>query len=135
MVPPVSTICLEERTRMAAIIEVSLRLAGDRDPELLLKGVSQMARQIMRAQYASVGIRTEDGQTISSRVFSSERHAAAVMKAIPVPRPGPLANMLLARRALRLRNLASESLGFDFLPQNYQLSSALGVPFSISVRF
>ncbi len=134
------TVLLEQTAGWAPIIELSLKLAGERDPEMLLQGVSHLARQIVPAQYASVGILEEDGQAISGRVFSSGMDAAsgmaatAVMPAITVLRAAVLANMLETRRALRLRNVSSESLGFNLLPEVHHLSSVLGVPLSSSLR-
>jgi hypothetical protein len=42
--------------------------------------------------------------------------------------------MLVARSAIRLRDVTSESLGFDFLLGNYHLSSILDIPLSGSQR-
>ena len=87
-----TTLLLEETTRLGAISELCLKLAGERDLDVLLQGVSHLARQIVPAQYASVGIQEGDGRTISGRVFSSGTDAAsgmvatAVMLAIPVLR-------------------------------------------------
>ena len=134
-----TTPLLEETTRLGTI-ELCLKLAAERDPEMLLQVVSQLARQIVPAQYASVGILGEDGQTMSGRVLysglatASGPDAAAVMPVITVLRTGVLANMLETRRALRLRNVASESLGFDLLPGGHLLWSVLGVPLSDSLR-
>jgi PAS domain S-box-containing protein len=136
----VTTLLVEEITRLGAISELCLKLAGERDLEVLLQGVTHLARQIVPSQYASVGILEEHGQTISGRVFSSGMDAAsgmvatAVMPAIPVLRAALLANMLETRRALRLRDVASESLGFNLLPEVHHLSSALGVPLFNSLR-
>jgi PAS domain S-box-containing protein len=136
----VTTLLLEESIRLGVISELCLKLGGERDAEVLLQGVSHMARQIVPAQYASVGILEEDGQTISGRVFSSGIDpasgiaATAVMPAIPVLRAALLANMLETRSALRLRDVATESLGFNLLSEVHHLSSVLGVPLSNSLR-
>jgi hypothetical protein len=73
---PVSTLLpgLEERTRLRAIVQMSLKLAGERDPEVLLRSVSHMAREIVPSEYASVGILGEDGGTIR-RTHGRGRHA------------------------------------------------------------
>jgi len=135
----VTTLLLEDNIRLGTIGKLCLKLAGERDPEMLLQGVSQLARQIVPAHYASLGILEGDGQTVSGRVFSSGIDGAggadaAVMPAIPVLRAALLANMLETRRALRLRDVASESLGFDLQPEVHHLSSVLGVPLSNSLR-
>jgi hypothetical protein len=130
MVASVSTFPLEARTCLAAIVEMNLKLAGARDPELLLKGVSHVALETMPAQYAGVGILDQDEQAISGSACSSGMGAAA----IPVLRPGLLANMLVTHKALRLRDVTSESLGFDLLPEDFHLASVLSVLLSGSPR-
>jgi PAS domain S-box-containing protein len=124
---------LEKQTPSVAIVALSLKLAGVRDPELLLQGVSQVAREIIPSQWVSVGILDEDGHNI--RAFFNGMDAPAE-PFIAVLRPGLLAKMLGDSRALRLRSAIAESLGFDFLPGDLRLGSVLAVPLfgSRSVR-
>jgi hypothetical protein len=129
-----SSLRREEPTSLVAIVTTSLKLAGERDPKLLLQGLSHLAREIMTAQYASVGIFDEDGQTIGGPAFSRGRTGMVAVPAIPVLRPGLLANMLVGHKAFRLRNVTSESLGFELLPEDYRLASVLAVPLSGSSR-
>ena len=130
----VSTSPLEERARLAAVVETSLKLAGARDPELLLRGVRLVAREILPAQYASAGLLDEDEQTISGWAFFRGMDAAAVRPETPVLRLDLLVSMLSTHKALRLRDLTSEGLGFELLPEDYHLASVLGVPLSSSPR-
>jgi PAS domain-containing protein len=134
MFSPVNTLPQEERRHLAAVSEMTLKLAGERDPEMLLQAVSHSAREIMHAQFASVGVLEEYGQTIRGRVFFSGLDAMAVMPAIPVLRPGLLADMLTASKAVRLRDVTWDSLGSDLFPGEQHLSSLLGIPFTASGR-
>jgi PAS domain S-box-containing protein len=119
---------VENRMGLAALLKMSLKLAGQRDPERLLQYVSHIAREIIHAEYASVAIPDDDGSTFS-RVFCSGMDAATV---IPVVRPGIWAKMLVDLRPLRLRDVTSESLGFP--AGAFHLSSVLGVPISSLAR-
>ena len=134
MLSPVNTLPQEERRRLAAVIEMTLKLAGERDPEMLLQAVSHSAREIMHARFASVGVLEEDGQTIRGRVFFSGLDARAVMPTIPVLRPGLLADLLTAGKAVRLRDVTRDSLGLDLLPGEQHLSSVLAIPLTASER-
>jgi hypothetical protein len=58
----VSTVRIEARGHSAAIVEMSLKLAGERDPEALLQGASPVARRIMPVQDASMCILDEEGR-------------------------------------------------------------------------
>jgi PAS domain S-box-containing protein len=129
MIPAVSTspLGLEKQTPSIAIVAMSLKLAGARDPDLLLKGVSQVVREIISSQWVCVGILDEDGDRI--RLFfdgmdNPVRPSMAVLK------PGLLAKMLVDRRAVRLRSVITGSLGFAFLPGDSPLASVLAVPLS-----
>jgi PAS domain S-box-containing protein len=135
MFSPVNTLPQEERTRLAAVIEMTLKLAGERDPEMLLQAVSHSAREIMHARFASVGILEEDGRTIRGRVFFSGLDAMAVMPTIPLLHPGLLADMLTAGKAVHLRDVAWDSLGLDLPVGAQNLSSMLSIPLAGSGRF
>ena len=111
-----------------------LKLAGARDPELIRQAVNHMAREIIPSQYSSVGILDKEGPTIGGPVFLSGL-AAAVMPEMPVLGPGLPAKMLAARSVLRLRDVTSESLGFDLLVGIHHFDSILGVPLPSLSRF
>src|ERR1700722_17609947 len=105
----VSTLPLspQERMHSVAIVTMGLKLAGERDPELLLQEVSRIMREIIRSRCVCLGILDQDGQTI--RVYCSGMDAGAIPSGA-VLRPGLLATMLADGQALRLRNVSRESL-------------------------
>ena len=112
---------IQERTGLAAVVEMSLEFAGVRDPSLLLQSVSEMTREIIPAQDASVGILDMDRQTISGGVSVCGGDAPAIMPIMSVLRPGLPANILVESRALRGREVSSDGLGFTLLPRDYYL--------------
>jgi PAS domain S-box-containing protein len=118
---------------LAGIVEMSLKLAGARDPELLLQTVSLMAREIIPSRYASVGMLSEDGLRIIGPVFSG-MDAPPVTLSVPVLRPGLLANTLAKCQVLRLRGVTPVRLGFDPLPGDDHLASFLAVPLFTASR-
>src|SRR5580700_5734615 len=118
---------LENRMGLAALLKMSLKLAGERDPERLLQYVSHIAREIIYAEYACVAIPDDDGTF--SRIFCSGMGAAIVILAV---QPGIWAKMLVDLKPMRLRDVISESLGLP--PGAFHLSSVLGVPISSLAR-
>src|ERR1700690_2408800 len=108
MLTPVSTQPPEERIKLTSIVDMGLRFLGERDPALLLQGMADMAREMMSAQHAAMGILEEGGQPNNGWIFFSGLSTA--MELIPTQflRPGIVANMLLESRPFRLREDASE---------------------------
>jgi hypothetical protein len=110
-----------------AVVEMSLRFAGVRDPNLLQQTVSEMTRESIPEQDASVGTQDMDRQTISGGVPACGGDAPAIMSVVWPALP---ANMLVERRALRLRDVSSDGLGFMLLPRDYHLAFILGLSLS-----
>ena len=111
-------------SRLAALIEMSLELAAERDPEHLLQGFGHMARKLLGSRYATVGLVGDDGRTIK-RIFCSGMETIPSLPAA-IAQSSPLEKMLRERRPLLLRGLTGESLGIPFPAGD--LSSFLGVP-------
>jgi len=123
--PPQELIELEAiSSRLSALIEMSLELSAERDPERLLQGLGHMARRLLASKYACVGILGGDGCTIQ-RIFFSGMATPTSLPAALSP-SGALAKMLKERRPLLLRGLTSESLSVPFPVR--VLSSFLGIP-------
>jgi len=80
-----------------------------------------MRREIIPSQDASVGTLDMDRQTISGGVSVCGGDAPAIMPIMSVLRPGHPANMLVESRALRLRDVSSDGMGFTLLPRDYYL--------------
>jgi PAS domain S-box-containing protein len=124
MLPSVITLAEEERTRLDAVVEMSLQLAGTWDIEVLLQNIGHIAREVIPAQYAWVSILDQTTQARS--VFFSGVNATA-LRTVSGP-PAIFARMLVEDKALRLRGVTSESVGFDLPLGESHLASVLGVP-------
>src|SRR5207249_13629 len=111
--PPEDPVALEAvSSRLAALIEMSLDLATERNPEQLLQGFGHMARKLIPSKYGVVGILGDDGRTLKRILFSGIETAPTLPAALPPS--GPLEKMLTERRPLLLRGLTSERLGLPF---------------------
>lgn len=122
----------EDQSPLPAIVELSLKLAGECDPELFLQALSHVARQMIPARYASVGVLDKDWQT--TQCFFSGMDTASTMPSSSVAQRDLLAKKLVECGALRLGKAASESVGVSLLPECH-LESVLAVPLSDSQRF
>jgi hypothetical protein len=99
------------------------------DLRLLLQDVNRVTPDIVPTRHATVGMVDKDKQTISVEVGASGIEAPTVMVVISVLQPALLISMLVGR-ALRLRQVSSDSLSFGLLPPDYHLASILGLPLS-----
>ncbi|HTV55115.1 MAG TPA: PAS domain S-box protein [Terriglobia bacterium] len=128
--------------RLSAIIEMSLEMAAEREPERLLGLLAHSARKLIGAKYAAVGLLTDDGQKIrvflSSGAGETSGCGANGTGSVPFapklieapPSNSILANLLKDRQVMRLRKIPSEDLGLavTFAPGHSQLECLLGVP-------
>lgn len=111
-----------------------LRLVGERDRDGLLKSVCDIAREMVSAEYASVGIFHRDGGTIRGLAWSGKPGTEAFAPPFAVLQPGHLADMLLDRQSLRLSRVSAESLGFDLPSLPTHIASLLCVPLLASTH-
>jgi hypothetical protein len=83
MAPPVSTLCPEERTHVAAVVEIALKLAGERDPATLLQNVIHMVREIRHRDQleGEVAARAAELVEKNTQLLSAKDKAAATSRA------------------------------------------------------
>jgi signal transduction histidine kinase/CheY-like chemotaxis protein len=127
---------------LSAIVEMSLEMAVERDPERLLELLTHSARKLIGARYAAVGLLSEDRQAI--RVFLSSGagetpgsgddgigSAPFAPKLIEAPPSKSILGKLVEdQRILRLLKAPTEDLGLSvpFARGHSQLECLLGVP-------
>ena len=130
--------------RLAALVEMSLELTAERDPERLLNGLARMARQLIGAKYSAVGLKNGGG---AIRVFRSSGAGDPAVPASNDRNPGaatpdcatsPPENSILARlmggfQPVRLRAVDRGQLGAEISSASGDaaLRSFLGVPFPL----
>lgn len=117
-------------SRLAALTDLSLQLASEHDPDVLLAHVCRGARDLGGASFVVLCVRQTDADTLalfSCGLPESDAHDGPVRQA-PALTGGLLARLAQERRALRWSGPASQS-GAVGLPQGYPaVTSALVVP-------
>src|SRR5687768_3224929 len=88
-------------SRLAALIDLGLALAAERDPARLFQTFCDVARLIVGPTHATIYLLDEDGKSFSN-VFTSTSEVGFENAA--VPRPALLKKILAARRPVRLRD-------------------------------
>jgi PAS domain S-box-containing protein len=114
--------------RLAALTEVNLRLASERDPRLLLESVCRSARDLVGARYAVLCMR---GKPDADPEFSTTSGIdAAILEKLPSPRldARPFAPVLAEGRNLRFANPGGDPRAAG-LPAGYPpAASVLAAP-------
>ena len=117
-----ATELLAANTRFAALIELNVQLASERDPRVLLERVCHAARDLLGAKYAVLAVAaTADGPTA---LFAT---SGLDLRGRPAQQPnvdaGSLGEVFTQRRPLRTLN--KHALGIDIgLPDSYPPASA-----------
>jgi PAS domain S-box-containing protein len=120
--------------RLAALTDVNLALASERDPEILLRSVCRDARQLLGASYAVLCVGAKQG---ADRPFSvTSGIDAATARTLPEPfiDDPALAPTLAGRRVLRFVNPGGDPRAAG-LPKEYPPApSVLAVPIASLTR-
>ena len=87
--------------RLAALTDLNLQLASERDPQVLLANVCRGARELVGAQYAVLGVVRKQGDT-SITCTSGIEPALTGPLDLPVVSHGLLGQLRAARRSQRL---------------------------------
>ncbi len=111
-------------TWLAALLDLSQRLATVRNPAELLQTCCDAARSIIGAQSAAIQIFDDDGQ--STRHFcASGLNANAAAQPLEI---GLLARLRAAGHPLRLRDIGADMRNSGFQARHPPMGSFLGVP-------
>ena len=128
--PPIPEAALEVRAdaRMARLVDLGLRLAGELDVETLLAALVENARELFDAAYAAIGVLDPSGTTIE-RFRVGGMDAATQERIGPVPTGrGLLGALLEDPRPVRLARLTEDARSCGFPPHHPPMESFLGVP-------
>jgi PAS domain S-box-containing protein len=136
--------------RLATLIEMSLELATEREPGRLLLGSAHMARKLIGARFAAIGIPGADGQTSRCFIARSSSSLAEpgnqtetndsggdLIKHVDSPCPGSILDRVLTeRRPIRLPKVTASQLGAALPASGGERAvSFLAVPLQSSSRF
>ncbi|MGA2549272.1 MAG: EAL domain-containing protein [Burkholderiaceae bacterium] len=113
--------------RLAALTELNLKLASEKDISELLASVCQGARNLIGSQYAVIGVYAKDGSTIESSTSGIDVHASARLERLELDR-GILGEVVRTHQARRIVQ-PNADLGMIGLPEACPpLHTALAVP-------
>jgi PAS domain S-box-containing protein len=114
--------------RLAAILEAGLELAQERHPATLLRKFCHAARKIIGANYAAVGILSEDGKNLRHFCVSGfDPSCLADLKPM-VSCEGHIAEIIRERRAQRVSGNAISPEFSCLASVSSELRSILGAP-------
>jgi signal transduction histidine kinase len=113
--------------RLAALVEAGVALAADLDLDSLLLRIADLAREVVGAGYAAVGVVGPD-KALTRFVYSGIDEAMAEkIGPLPVGR-GVLGLLVDEARPLRLREISDHPKSFGFPDHHPPMHSFLGVP-------
>ena len=127
---------LEERERVAshavaqlhALVQASLAVTTELSLERVLARIAEVARDVLQARYAALGVINESGTGLSQFVTAGIDEATkARIGPLPTGR-GLLGQLITERKPLRLRVLATHAQSAGFPANHPPMGSFLGVP-------
>ena len=134
-------VALTDWSASSSLIEMSLELAAERDPAQRLQGLAHLARKLIGAKYAEVGLLSGDDETVEVFLSSgsgliNQPSAKLVpssleQRTIFLPRDSILRTMMRDRRPLLLNRKEAARLcrGIPVSPEGSNQDSVLAVPF------
>lgn len=111
----------------AALVEAGLALASELDIDALLQRIADLAREVVGARYAAVGVVGED-QLLLRFVYSGiDQDTADLIGDLPQGR-GLLGVLVEGGRPLRMKEISDHAESFGFPDNHPPMHSFLGVP-------
>ncbi|MDP9234298.1 MAG: GAF domain-containing sensor histidine kinase [Actinomycetota bacterium] len=111
----------------AGLVEAGLALASEHDLDALLQRIADLARELVGAKYAAVGVIGED-RLLRRFVYSGiDESTAKEIGELPRGR-GLLGALIEGGRPMRLREIADHSASYGFPAHHPPMHSFLGVP-------
>ena len=111
----------------AGLVEAGLALASELDLDALLQRIADVARDVLEARYAAVGVVGDDG-LLTRFVYSGiDRATADEIGALPHGK-GLLGVLIEGGRPLRMRKISDHPASYGFPPNHPPMNTFLGVP-------
>lgn len=116
-----------------AAYEAALAIAAELDPDKILQRITDVAREVVPAEYAALGVADEQGRVhtfITSGISSRERQLIG-----PIPQGHGLIGELIEKRIpLIVDDIASHPKSVGFPPNHPIMTRLLGVPIVLGDR-
>ncbi|HET8523149.1 MAG TPA: ATP-binding protein [Thermomicrobiales bacterium] len=118
---------------LMAASEAALAIVSETDPDILLQRLIDLAREVVPAKYAALGVTNDDGDVVrflTSGITAEERAALG-----PIPRGHGLVGALIADRTpLLVPDIAADPRSVGFPPGHPVMRTLLGVPIVLGDR-
>ena len=114
-------------------MEAGLVLASELDLDALLQRIADLAREVVGARYASVGVVGEDGLLLRFVYSGIDKETADKIGDLPHGR-GVLGVLLKEGRPIRTREISEHPDSYGFPPNHPPMHSFLGVPIILRDR-
>jgi signal transduction histidine kinase len=117
----------------AGLVEAGLALASELDLDALLQRIADLARELVGAQYAAVGVVGDNGLLLRFVYSGIDEEIATAIGDLPHGR-GLLGVLIEGGRPMRLRQISEHKNSYGFPPNHPPMGSFLGVPIVIRAR-
>jgi signal transduction histidine kinase len=119
---------IDDPAKLRRLVQAILILDAELNLPVVLRRISEEARDLVDAQYGALGVLTEDGRALDQFLTVGLSHdEERAIGARPTGR-GVLGTLIAEGRPLRLADLAKSPESFGFPPQHPGMTSFLGVP-------
>ncbi|HYI46453.1 MAG TPA: GAF domain-containing sensor histidine kinase [Actinomycetota bacterium] len=119
--------------RAAGLVEAGLALASELDLDALLQRIADLAREVVGARYAAVGVVGTDGLLLRFVYSGIDKKTADEIGDLPHGR-GLLGVLIEGGRPMRMREISEHSDSYGFPPNHPPMHSFLGVPIVVRDR-
>jgi signal transduction histidine kinase len=117
----------------AGLVEAGLALASELDIDALLQRIADLARDLVGARYAAVGVVGENGLLLRFVYSGIDPETADKIGDLPQGR-GVLGVLLEQGRPMRLREISEHADSYGFPPNHPPMHTFLGVPIVVRGR-
>lgn len=117
----------------AGLVEAGLALASELDLDALLQRIADLAREVVGARYAAVGVVGDDGLLLRFVYSGIDRATADRIGDLPHGR-GLLGVLLEGGRPIRMQEISDHPASYGFPPNHPPMHSFLGVPIVVRER-
>src|SRR5919106_3182122 len=123
----------QAQRQTAGLVEAGLALASELDLDALLQRIADVAREVLGARYAAVGVVGEDGLLLRFVYSGIDKETAEEIGDLPHGR-GLLGVLLEGGRPIRQREISEHPDSYGFPPNHPPMHSFLGVPIIVRDR-
>jgi signal transduction histidine kinase len=119
--------------RLRALVEAGMALVSELDLDALLQRIADLARQVVDARYAAVGVVGEAGELTRFIYSGIDQATADRIGELPIGR-GVLGVLVTEAKPLRLQEISDHPASYGFPPEHPPMHSFLGVPIIVRGR-